>query len=125
LIERVLENLIGNALTHTSAGGSVRLGVTVDGTEAQVHIADTGCGIAKEDLPHVFERFYRVSNADWDKGAHAGLGLAITKSILDLHGSKLSVDAFHFTLPVAVLEPSGPRPAASVTERGERHAPVG
>ena len=58
--------------------------------------------------------------------------LAITKSILDLHGSKLSVDsvlgvgtAFHFTLPVAVLEPSGPRPAASVTERGERHAPVG
>jgi signal transduction histidine kinase len=132
LIERVLENLIGNALTHTSAGGSVRLGVTVDGAQAQVHVSDTGCGIAKEDLPHVFERFYRVSNADWDKGAHAGLGLAITKSILDLHGSKLSVDsvlgvgtAFHFTLPVAVLEPSGPRSAVPATDRGERHAPVG
>ena len=133
LIERVLENLIGNALTHTSAGGSVRLGVTVDGAEAQVHISDTGCGISKEDLPHVFERFYRVSRADWDQGAHAGLGLAITKSILDLHGSKLSVDsvlgvgtAFHFTLPVAVLEASIGRDAPSPTEtRGERHASVG
>jgi two-component system, OmpR family, sensor kinase len=133
LVERVLENLIGNALTHTSAGGAVRMGVTVEGAEATVHVADTGCGIAKEDLPHVFERFYRVSHVDWDKGAHAGLGLAITKSILDLHGSRLTVDsavgvgtAFHFTLPVAVLEPStaGAALARPGSEVGERHASI-
>ena len=60
----------------------------------------------------MFERFYRVDNVGWEKGAHAGLGLAITKSILDLHGSRLTVEstlgvgtAFHFTLPLAVLEP--------------------
>jgi two-component system OmpR family sensor kinase len=133
LVERVLENLIGNALTHTSAGGVVRMGVTVEGVEATVHVADTGCGIAQEDLPHVFERFYRVNHVDWDKGAHAGLGLAITKSILDLHRSRLTVDsalgvgtAFHFTLPVAVLEPSAARVAAKPElEIGERHASIG
>ena len=134
LIERVLENLIGNALTHTSAGGMVRMGVSVQGNEATVRVADTGCGIAKEDLAHVFERFYRVNNADWDKGAHAGLGLAITKSILDLHHSRMSVDstlgvgtAFHFTLPVAVLEASSIRTPAQAegVDRGDRHASVG
>jgi two-component system, OmpR family, sensor kinase len=132
LIERVLENLIGNALTHTAAGGMVRLGVTVDGAEATVHVADTGCGIAKEDLPHVFERFYRVGNADWDRGAHAGLGLAITKSILDLHHSRLTVDstlgvgtAFHFTLPVAVLEASGARAGSPHADGGPRHVAAG
>jgi two-component system, OmpR family, sensor kinase len=132
LIERVLENLIGNALTHTAAGGTVRLGVTVDGAHATVHVADTGSGIAKEDLPHVFERFYRVGNADWDRGAHAGLGLAITKSILDLHHSRFTVDstlgvgtAFHFTLPVAVLEAQGARGSTPHPEEGSRHASIG
>ena len=120
LIERVLENLIGNALTHTPAHGEVRLGVSVDGEEASLRVADTGRGIAQEDLAHVFERFFRVSNADWDKGAHAGLGLAITKSILDLHGSRLTVEsklgsgtAFRFTLPLARLQPANPHAVAA------------
>jgi signal transduction histidine kinase len=120
LIERVLENLIGNALTHTPAHGEVRVGVTVNGEEASLHVADTGRGIAQEDLTHVFERFFRVSNADWDKGAHAGLGLAITKSILDLHGSRLTVESklgsgttFRFTLPLARLQPANPHAVAA------------
>ena len=121
LIERVLENLIGNALTHTPAQGSIHLRVTVDGDEASIEVADTGRGIAREDLNRVFERFFRASNADWDKGAHAGLGLAITKSILDLHGSRLSVESnlgsgttFRFTLPLAQLQPASPPPVTAV-----------
>jgi len=113
LIERVLENLIGNALTHTPAQGVIHLRVTVNGDEASIEVADTGRGIAREDLSHVFERFFRAANPDWDKGAHAGLGLAITKSILDLHGSRLSVESdlgsgttFRFTLAVARLQPA-------------------
>lgn len=134
LIERVLENLIGNALTHTPAGGAVRMGVTAAGDEATVHVADTGIGIARENLPHIFDRFYRVKNVDWDRGAHAGLGLAITKSILDLHHSRLTVDstlgvgtAFHFTLPIAVLERTGTRGTGGAALPGvrERHASVG
>jgi signal transduction histidine kinase len=120
LIERVLENLIGNALTHTPPQGAIHLRVTVDGDEASIEVADTGRGIAREDLNRVFERFFRASNADWDKGAHAGLGLAITKSILDLHGSRLSVESnlgsgttFRFTLLIAQLQPASPRPVTA------------
>ncbi len=108
LIERVLENLIGNAITHTPAGGRVRLAVTLEEDDAVVHVSDTGIGIAQENLTQVFERFFRVNNAGWEKGAHAGLGLAITKSILELHHSRLTVDSelgtgtvFRFTLPLA------------------------
>jgi len=120
LIERVLENLIGNALTHTPAQGTIHLRVSVNGGEASIEVADTGRGIAREDLNRVFERFFRASNADWDKGAHAGLGLAITKSILDLHRSPLSVESnlgsgtkFRFTLPVAQLQPASLHPVTA------------
>jgi signal transduction histidine kinase len=133
LIERVLENLIGNALAYTSTGGFVRLSVSVEDTEATVHVSDSGRGIARDDLAHVFERFYRVSNADWEKGAHAGLGLAITKSILDLHCSRLTVDSqlgvgtnFHFTLPTAVFGAQAARPAteAAALSMVDEHARI-
>jgi len=131
LIERVLENLIGNALAHTSAGGVVGLSVTMDGEEATVHVADTGRGIAAEDLPHVFERFYRTGDSDWEKGAHAGLGLAISKGILDLHRSRLSVDSelgvgttFRFTLPTVVFGVQPETDSSGVGVGGQR-APVG
>ena len=134
LIERVLENLIGNALAHTSGGGVVGLSVSMDGDEVTVHVADTGRGIAAEDLPHVFERFYRAGDADWDKGAHAGLGLAITKSILDLHRSRLSVDSelgvgttFRFTLPTVVFgsQPTLAEADSSGIGVGDQRASVG
>jgi signal transduction histidine kinase len=111
LIERVLENLIGNALAHTDAGGTVRLTLDAAGSEVVLRVSDSGCGIPPQELPHVFERFYRVNGADWERGGNAGLGLAITKSILDLHGSEMTVDSqvgvgtsFGFTLPAARLE---------------------
>ena len=133
MIERVLENLIGNALAYTSAGGVVRLGVSVEENEATVHVSDSGRGIAPEDLAHVFERFYRVSSADWEKGAHAGLGLAITKGILDLHGSRMTVDSqlhvgtnFHFTLPTAVFGAQAGRSSGEphMPSMGDEHAPI-
>ncbi|HEU5283093.1 MAG TPA: HAMP domain-containing sensor histidine kinase, partial [Burkholderiales bacterium] len=111
LIERVLENLIGNALAHTDSGGKVRLTVDSAGSDVVLWVSDTGCGIPADELPHVFERFYRVNGADWERGGNAGLGLAITKSILDLHGSEMKVESqvgvgtsFAFTLPTTRLE---------------------
>lgn len=91
LIERVLENLIGNALVHTDPGGVVRLGLQADPGKVTLRVADTGVGIPAEDLPHVFDRFYRVTHGQRGGGEHAGLGLAITKSILDLHGATMHV----------------------------------
>jgi signal transduction histidine kinase len=111
LIERVLDNLIGNALAHTGPGGVVRLRLKPDGDRVLLQVSDTGSGIPDEDIPHIFERFYRVNTGGWEQGGHAGLGLAITKSILDLHGSRMQVDSklgvgtsFAFTLPLAQLQ---------------------
>lgn len=111
LIERVLENLIGNAVAHTDAGGRVQLVLEDQGDRALVRVTDTGCGIPPEELSNVFERFYRLDGPRWERGGNAGLGLAISKSILDLHGSELRVSSqvgqgtcFTFNLAAARLE---------------------
>ena len=94
LIERVLQNLIDNALKHTPEGGRVSIGVEPDGEQFRVSVADTGSGISPEHLPHIFERYWRATPADDTvPGPSAGLGLAIVKRILDLHGSVMRVES--------------------------------
>lgn len=106
LIERVLDNLIDNALKNTPEDGTIRLGLNADGTFVTVNVADTGCGIAEEELPHIFQRFYKKPSSD-NPQTGAGLGLAIAQRIVELHGSQLSVKSilhqgtqFNFSLPV-------------------------
>lgn len=108
LIERVLENLIENALRYTMAGGTITIAVTVYVQAVRVQVTDTGSGIPAEDLPHIFERFYRVEKSRQNSGSGAGLGLAIAKRILELHGSSIAVTSvvnkgttFSFDLAVA------------------------
>jgi signal transduction histidine kinase len=107
MIERLLDNLILNALYHTPAGGGVTLHLAVCPTVVSVTVADTGQGIPPADLPHVFDRFYRGSRRADDDGQHLGLGLAISKRIVELHGGELRVTSelnvgtrFTFDLPV-------------------------
>jgi signal transduction histidine kinase len=90
MMQRVLENLLENGLRHTPPGGTIRIGVGMDSGNVVVQVADTGCGIPAEDVPHIFERFYRRDRhrADTDS---AGLGLAIVRRILELHGSVIQV----------------------------------
>ena len=83
LFERALANLVDNALKATPAGGRIELQARRDGAHIVVTVADTGPGIAADDLPHLFERFYRRS-----EGGH-GLGLAIVRRIVDLHGGEV------------------------------------
>ncbi|GAB2681146.1 sensor histidine kinase [Thalassiella azotivora] len=88
---QVLANLLDNALRHTSAGGTVTLTARRTGTGVGLSVTDTGSGIAAEHLPHVFERFYRVDTArDRDRGG-SGIGLAITKALVEAHGGRVSV----------------------------------
>jgi len=114
LIERVLQNLIDNALRHTAAGGEVTLAIETRGAFLEISVSDTGRGIASEHLPHIFERYWRADDGAADSahhaapGASAGLGLAIVKRILDLHGSAVQVRSelmrgtrFEFLLPRA------------------------
>jgi signal transduction histidine kinase len=112
LIERVLQNLVDNALRYTPSGGRVQLAIESGGAQQLLlKISDTGAGIAAEHLPHIFERYWRAGEVQvQDTSSHsAGLGLAIVKRIVELHGSAIRVRSalqqgttFEFALPQAV-----------------------
>ncbi|WP_031437010.1 heavy metal sensor histidine kinase [Methylobacter tundripaludum] len=92
LFKRVLSNLLLNALQHTPRGGEIRLSLDSAGDgSASVSVQDTGCGIAAENLPKLFDRFYRVDPARSAEGT--GLGLAIVKSIMDLHDGSVVINS--------------------------------
>lgn len=92
LFKRVISNLLRNALQHTPMGGEIRLSISQsDDGSAEIRVQDTGCGIAAEHLPKLFDRFYRVNAARSEEGT--GLGLAIVKSIMDMHGGTVSIDS--------------------------------
>ncbi len=105
MLSRVLENLIGNALQHTPQGGEIEVTMRESGSDViELCVVNPGPGIATEDLPHVWERFYQAPERR--HGGGAGLGLAIVKRIVELHGGTLHVDStpgattrFCFTLP--------------------------
>ncbi|MBT8370534.1 MAG: HAMP domain-containing histidine kinase [Deltaproteobacteria bacterium] len=108
MIERVIENLIENAMRHTPPGGAIRLTFGTQNSDVSVRISDTGCGIPDEDLPFIFDRFYQRKKAPKDKAGYSGLGLAITKRILELHNRTISVKSsprkgthFSFLLPAS------------------------
>jgi len=90
MIERVLANLIRNALQHTDPGGMITAVVEHADDHVTVQVRDTGCGIAPDDLPRVTERFYRVDKSR-RTGSGMGLGLSIVEMILRLHGSRLDI----------------------------------
>ena len=82
-------NLIDNAIQHTPRGGKIFVEVRIEGTEAVLSIRDSGCGIAAEYLPHLFERFYRVDTGRSRKHGGSGLGLSICKSLVESHGGSI------------------------------------
>lgn len=109
-VEQVIANLLNNALKHTPSGGTIVVTVSQDGEPADrpivVSVADNGEGIPAEHLPHVFERFYRVDDARSRSAGGAGLGLAIARQMVELHGGRIWVESepgkgskFTFTLP--------------------------
>jgi signal transduction histidine kinase len=92
LFERAVANLVDNALKHTPAGGGVTLRTHADDDQLRVVVADTGSGIATDDLEHLFDRLYTGSGARGDAdGGGKGLGLAIVKRIVELHRGEVSV----------------------------------
>jgi signal transduction histidine kinase len=105
-LREVLMNLLSNALHHTPSGGVVSLGISYANGRASLSIADTGSGIAPEDLPKIFDRFYK------DRASRgSGLGLAISKSLIALHGGDIRADStagtgttITITLPLSDVE---------------------
>jgi len=109
LLERVLQNLIDNAIRHTPAGGLVRVELTPDDTFVRVAVVDTGSGIPPESLERIFDRFFTLDRSRSGRTGGTGLGLAIAARVVELHGGRLEVESlvgegtrFTFRLPVAV-----------------------
>ncbi len=118
-IVQVLGNLVTNALRHTPSGGRVTLSANASEEMVRVTVADTGTGIPPEDLPYIFERFWRGEKSRSRAGGGAGLGLAIAKHLVQAHGGEIGVESpsveglkagevregttFYFTLPLSPL----------------------
>nr|AER58206.1 heavy metal sensor signal transduction histidine kinase [uncultured Acidobacteriota bacterium] len=90
-IERMLSNLLGNAIKYTPAGGAVKVRLNCQDDRVKLTVEDTGVGIAPDHLPHIFDRFYRVPSADPEKGL--GLGLSFVAWIVKAHGGTVEVES--------------------------------
>jgi signal transduction histidine kinase len=107
-LKQALINLLDNALRYTPSGGSVTVRLQTVGREVTIAVEDTGHGIEPENIPHLFERFYRTDWARAKDSAGTGLGLPIVKEIMEAHGGSISVTSevnkgSIFTLRLPVL----------------------
>jgi two-component system, OmpR family, heavy metal sensor histidine kinase CusS len=93
LLQQAIGNLVVNSLAHTPPGGTVTLRAGACNGDVRIEVADTGAGIPDEDLPRVFDRFYRVTQARSSQYGSAGLGLAIVKGIVTLHGGRTEIES--------------------------------
>jgi signal transduction histidine kinase len=131
-LEKVVLNLLFNALKFTPAGGRVELRAEKRGGELMLMVADTGMGISEKNLPHVFDRFWQADGSSKRKYQGVGIGLALVKELVEVQGGKVSVQSqegkgttFTVTLPYQKAEPSqtsepeaAPETALAATGRG-------
>ena len=117
---QVIQNLCTNAVQYTPVGGSVTLTVVVNASDAIVSVKDTGIGIAKEDLPRVFESFFQTEAAQKMRRAGFGIGLKIAQDIVRAHGGMVGVESelgkgshFFFNVPIIAAAPTNTPPAAA------------
>ncbi len=115
-IDQVMENLLSNAIKFSPKGGKIAVSLKKADRLVKISISDTGMGIPKKDLPHIFEKFYRAENASMQAIGGTGLGLGIVKYIIESHGGKISVESevgkgstFSFTLPIRTSKTRGGR----------------
>ena len=112
-MRQVADNLVSNAIKYTPRGGRVRVALTVDGERAELCVEDTGMGIEARDRDHLFTRFFRTRQSEEQSIQGVGLGLSITKSIVESHGGRIEVDSevgrgslFRVRLPLGVTASS-------------------
>ena len=92
-LDQILTNLLTNAISYNRADGKITVRLKRDGGDAVIEVEDSGLGISPEDLPHVFERFYRADKARSSEEGHSGLGLAISREIAVAHGGEITVES--------------------------------
>ncbi|HYC23654.1 MAG TPA: ATP-binding protein, partial [Candidatus Bathyarchaeia archaeon] len=121
-LHQVLGNLLANAVKFTPEGGEVRVRLARSRSHALLEVSDTGVGIAAESMPHLFERFWQQETDAAPRSRGLGLGLAIVRNLVDLHGGVITAHSagvgsgasFRITLPL--VESRSESPAAQVCE---------
>jgi signal transduction histidine kinase len=115
--DRLVQVLLDNALRFTDRGGQVRIEASSGRSDMGIAVTDSGCGIHPEDLPHIFERFFRSDRSRSRDTGGSGIGLAIVKAIVEAHGGRVQVSSqpnhgsrFEFALPVASPAMTGSPP---------------
>ena len=110
-LSRVLENLLSNAINYTPSEGTVSARVFATDKQCVVEVTDTGMGISAEDLPHIFERFFRADKARSGDTGGTGLGLSIARKIVELHGGTITAESevgvgstFRLSLPIRLFK---------------------
>ena len=121
-LRQVLINLLSNSLKSTGRGGGIRILLSREGRFAKIEVEDTGTGISPEDLPYVFERFYRAAPSRSSQSGGAGIGLSVVRAIVEKHGGTVTAQSelgrgSRFT----VLLPYGPD--AALPDEMEEHPP--
>jgi signal transduction histidine kinase len=113
-IRQVLRNLVSNAIDHTPEGGRIAIAARNDGSTISFIVSDTGEGIPAEDLPLIFERYYRVDKSRQRRTGGTGLGLTIARQLVELHQGTINVESapgkgstFTFTLPISEQPANG------------------
>jgi signal transduction histidine kinase len=118
-ITQVLTNLVTNAIKFTPPGGKIALTLqrSTEGNWLQVNVTDTGCGISAAEVERIFDEFYQVRPPGREKTEGVGLGLAICKKLVEMHGGAIWVESmegrgssFSFTVPAAQITSDGPSP---------------
>jgi two-component system sensor histidine kinase ResE len=117
-LKEVLFNLISNALKYTPRGGRIMLCAERIGTTARITVEDTGSGIAPEDMPHIFERFYRITSGGTPAVPGNGIGLNICREIITVHGGTIAVEGelgkgSRFIISLPLSAPSPPQHAVA------------
>jgi two-component system OmpR family sensor kinase len=112
-LRQAMRNLIENAVRHTAEGGSVEIALTSDASAAVIRVTDDGPGIDAQHLPHIFDRFYRGDPSRKRTGGEAGLGLAITRALIEANGGSIRAEnppgggaSFVIRLPLAQAAPA-------------------
>ena len=129
-IVQLMTNLIGNALKFTPRGGAVSVRLEEGGDAVAIEVSDTGYGIPSDELPRIFDRFYRGTNTGEARASGSGLGLAIVRSIVDMHGGEIDLVSevgsgtrFRITLPRASSTAiEAPNAKVNETSRGAHPA---
>jgi len=129
-IVQLMTNLVGNALKFTPAGGAVSVRIEEREDDVTVEVSDTGHGIPADELPRIFDRFYRGTNTGEARASGSGLGLAIVRSIVELHGGEIDLASevgggtqVRITLARGPVDDAGgPGPNVNETSRGAQPA---